>query len=151
MELTRRERRLLGRRGRRGRIVAAAVAAMALVLGGLGVAGALPGVDGVGEGSPTRVKNADTSDSSDDADAGADAEKDATLSEADATGLENAAGNVKNPVASAVIGALLDPGVAGLSGPGKGDAVSDAARTANGSDPSSADPASGTTKANGRP
>ncbi|MFM8304201.1 MAG: hypothetical protein ACKOA9_07900 [Actinomycetota bacterium] len=128
--------------------MAASVAAAVLALGGLGVAGALPGVDGGGESSSPRVKDAPDSDTSDEATESDTAEKDATVSE-DATGLENAAGNVKNPVAAAVLGALLDPSLAGVNGPGKGEAVSDAARAANGSQTS--DTSSGTTQGKGRP
>jgi hypothetical protein len=128
--MTRQERRAQERRARRANIaVASMVGATALAFGGLAVSGAFPGE------SPKNVPPAEASQTGlDHAHAGiSQAEAHAPAEQAGTEdagsrldGLETAAGNVTNPVASAVIDTLME----NTPGPGFGEQAADAATSA---------------------
>jgi hypothetical protein len=138
--MTRRERRIAKRRTRRaGVAVASVVGAGALALGGLAASGALPGVVGGGD-SPSVPANAASDTGADHAQAGISQANDAGANEAgtnDASsalgGLTTAQANVDangSPVASAVIGTLIDGFTAGTPGWELGPQVAGAATDA---------------------
>jgi hypothetical protein len=122
--MTRQERRAQKRRSRRAAVVVASVVgAGALALGGLAASGALGG--GGGDVPPAEASQT----GADHAQAGiSHAAEQAGTEDAGSRldGLENALGNVTNPVASAVIETLIE----NTPGPGFGQEVAAAATSA---------------------